>query len=562
MPRADVRIFYSGPDPPTGVNAFLQGAAIQGQASAPSANQTSNPIEVSITGAAIVGAAGSVIPEFPIFSVYSDLVNNHVGTPIPLSNTRYWSDKPEIPTGGTVYTSISSLNTALSTALPGDVLKLGNGTYNNATINASANGNSSNAITLAAQSVGGVNLTGNSKVNISGNFFDYFGIDMRDTTNNSSDGLVNWTGTDGRMALCTMDNIARTSEPSTRIRWLAINNADRCRVCYCKFANKVTQGNDIGSFRSGLAFYCRIDHNEFLNHRGPPLSSGLKGSAMIHWGEEQPDVDAFCLFDNNYTFQWRVEADGTPVNIDNPSMWIFKSSANMHIQNVFKECAGYMHVRHANRTSFYANWYIANGQEGSRGMHLGGRDNFSFCNYFSDINQTAVFGNALTLKQGTVGESNFYIEAERAEVSFNTFFNCRKTMAFSQTGSGTEDAQDCKLYNNAIDKFPTGNCVSDSGQINFSYGGNVWEVPTGLGTTSGVTEATPDLTLNGGFRVPTASGNCDATGVDRSGTWSVIATVDILGSDISASSPNVGCFQPGFDLTDDPVQAIIDAAGV
>jgi len=63
LPRADVSVFFSGPDPPTGVNAFLQGAAIQGQASAPSASQTANPIDVNITGAAIVGNAGSSVTE-------------------------------------------------------------------------------------------------------------------------------------------------------------------------------------------------------------------------------------------------------------------------------------------------------------------------------------------------------------------------------------------------------------------------------------------------------------------------------------------------------------------
>ena len=110
MPRSDCEIFFSPQSPPSGVEAHIVGASIKGEASAPSAWQTSNPIDVAITGAAIAGKGGTVFTsELKLLTIPGILIN--VGQTSDMS--QYIVDTFE---GGRITDSqILALNTSIAT---------------------------------------------------------------------------------------------------------------------------------------------------------------------------------------------------------------------------------------------------------------------------------------------------------------------------------------------------------------------------------------------------------------------------------------------------------------
>ena len=111
MPKADAEIFYSPVGgTPAGVNAFITGASIKGEASAPSASETSNPIEVSITGAAIVGGAGRMQDTgFPLFLLTIPDISLNQGQTISMS--QYIVDNDNVITDS----QILNLDTSIAT---------------------------------------------------------------------------------------------------------------------------------------------------------------------------------------------------------------------------------------------------------------------------------------------------------------------------------------------------------------------------------------------------------------------------------------------------------------
>src|SRR3954467_5682963 len=75
--------------------------------------------------------------------------------------------------------SAAQISSAMQTAQPGDILTMTNGTWTNQSFQFAGNGTSSLPITLRAQTLGGVVLNGNSKINISGNWLVADGLNFQ-----------------------------------------------------------------------------------------------------------------------------------------------------------------------------------------------------------------------------------------------------------------------------------------------------------------------------------------------------------------------------------------------
>ena len=487
-----------------------------------------------------------LITEFPLQALYAAIVISRGGVPVPNSNTRYWSDKPEIPSGGSTSTTVAALNTAIAASSPGNVFYLQDGTYNNAIIDVVAPD-----VIVCAETVGGVRFTGNSQLVFNASGCDGIGFNFTDTTNDLRMLDVNLAATDTRIARCTLRALVDTV-PTSTAPWSTVNG-DRTRICYCTFDDKQSEGSIIHSVsQSNPPTFCRYDHNEFLNFLG---IAGAGSAEIFNIGQTQYGVNYFALIDNNYMYRHN-NLGGSQVHGDTETLTL-KSSRNILIQNVFLENISRISLRAASHTDFYGNFVDGASLSGPvGGLRIIGADNRVLCNYFRNLNSSGLNGfGAIEFGKGGGGVDN---ASDNSEAAFNTIYNTRKCIGYGATGSGTDLPDLTKLYNNASEKTGSEDNIYRVDNTNPIYGGNVLEPTVGV-TDAGITAALPDLTLDNGFRVPTAAGNCDSTGVTG---YSSIATIDILGRTIPGSSPHVGCFQAGWDLSTDPQQKIIDAAGV
>lgn len=489
---------------------------------------------------------------FPLHAVYSALVTNFGGTPIPTTNVRYW-DVPTYPTTGTVYASVAALNAAIAAAAAGTILRLQDGTYANATINCGTDG-----VTVAAQSKGGVNLSGNSVVNVTGDSVDVMGFNF--TGPYSTQNCVDVTGTDAVVAYCTITITARGTAGTpdyTQIKNLINAFGARTRVCYCTETGYRGAGRFVEVLKSAAPYptYCRIDHNYVADHW---CAVDTGGAELYKIGQAQYDVDYYALVDNNHTYRWGNDAGTSGPNSEREQTSI-KSSANILIQNVYEECRGSVNLRHAWDCGIYGNFFLGGGFADAGGIGMFGRNHLVACNYMSDLNsggnvQTA--GLRIGNGNDVVGD---YWAARNCEVSHNTLYNVRRALAFSPLSDRTYVPDGNVFYSNAIDinvaHVAIAVITAADADTNTAWAGNVVEPPTGR-AAAGITAATPALTLANGVRATTAGGNCDGT---ADGAVSALVSVDALGTVRPAAGADVGAFQAA--ATVNPWQTIIDAAG-
>lgn len=482
---------------------------------------------------------------WPVYDRYTAIVTDRGGTPISNSNTRYWSGKPTIPAGGTVYTSVAALNTAIASASSGAVLKLQDGTYNNQTvITVSANG-----VKVSPETAGGAHFTGSSHIKVTGNSNDVLGFSWTNTISDQI--LIEVTGTDNVIALNTSDGVER-SDKSTQIHHVHVRNV-RNRVCYNTFDHCTSGGRYIHvQDGSTIPRYCSIDHNRLLNK-----SCAIAGvdPEVIQVGQAQIGTDYFCLIYGNYIYRWN-NVGGVQQNTDG-EIFTIKSSRNVILNNALVECCGALNLRQSSYCDVAANYFDGNNVANTGGVGIYGVQHRIWSNHFLNLNSG---GNdqraALRIGNGDNVDTD-YFAANGCEMAFNTTFNCRKPIIFSNNTTRSGAPTNNKFYNCAIDKNAGSNGIivsSTPTDTGTTWSGVICEATVGR-TATGLTSATPGLTLTNGLYTPTAAGNLDGTAVTG---YSSVITVDILGN---AIADDIGAIQLGFDLTNDPVQAIITAAG-
>lgn len=486
---------------------------------------------------------------FPLFTVYSALVTALGGTPIPASNTRYW-DRPVYPAAGTVYTSIAALNTAIAAASYGTTLRLQNGTYANATINCGVDG-----VTVAAQTRGGVNLSGNSVINVTGDADTVLGFNF--TGPYSTQNCVDVTGTDAVIAYCTISIIARGTAGTpgyTQVKNLINAFGARTRVCYCTESGYRGAGRFVEVLNAAAPYptYCRIDHNRVTDHW---CAVDTGGAELYKVGQAQYDVDYYALLDNNYVYRWGNNAGTSGPNSEREQTSI-KSSGNIITQNVYEECRGSVNLRNAWDCAVYGNVFLGGMFPDAGGVGMFGRNHLIACNAFLNLNAG---GNAQTaaLRVGNGNDTtDDYWAAQDCEFSFNTVYNCLRPVLFSPLTDRAVVPDDNKFYNNAID-INTANVAiavvtAADADTDTVWAGNIVEPPVGR-TATGITAAVPALSLANGMRYAAVAGNCD--GAAQAG-YSALITVDVLGQAIGT---DIGCVQGYPDRN--VWQAIIDGAG-
>ena len=293
--------------------------------------------------------------------------------------------------------SLSALQSAINAAAPGDTITLKNGTYaTSATLTVARAGNAAAPITIAAESVGGVTLTGKAgfkftspaaHVTVAGFVFAH-----------AAGQTVIAAGADHcRFTRCVFE--------CTGDGPYLVVTGDRAEVDRCEFRNKKTLGNMISVTGIGaqVARHLWIHHNYFHDF----ANAGGNGAETIRFGLSGLSMSTGSGLVEHNLF---VRCIGENELISN------KSCGNTYRYNTLLDSPGaQLTLRHGNDCFVYGNIF-----RGTDGLRIFGDRHQVFSNYFEDNTRAINLGNG----DGEVADGaklTCHDRPDHCVIAFNTF---------------------------------------------------------------------------------------------------------------------------------------------
>ena len=313
--------------------------------------------------------------------------------------------------------NIDELKAANKQALPGDIIILWNGEWKNVTISLNCAGTKGSPITFRAQTAGKVLITGNSKLQIGGNYIIIEGLYFTNGYSGGDD-VISFRIDNKQLAnncrvtnttINNFNNLKRMDE-NYWVTFYGKNN----RLDHCSFLDKKNMGVLLAVVledeRSRENFHS-IDHNYF--GRRPPLASN--GGEIIRVG-----VSQYCQFNSNTQIKnnFFEQCDGETEIIS------IKSCSNIVEGNVFKECQGSVVLRHGDNNLVSANYFLGNDKPGSGGVRVINKGQKVQNNFFYKC-RGADFRSPLAIMNGIPNSpANRYVQVTNAEITDNSFYEC------------------------------------------------------------------------------------------------------------------------------------------
>ncbi len=326
----------------------------------------------------------------------------------------------------------AALMQADKVALPGDVILLQKGEWNNVSIQLNAIGTATAPITYKVENAGSVWITGQSSLNIGGIWLIVDGWHFREGFAGKKAVLSFRTSKTQQANHCRLTNtvIDGFNNPKRLDEnyWVELHGKNN-RVDHCQFRDKQNMGvllavildNDLSrqNFHS-------IDHNHFGFRI--PLASNT--GEMIRVG-----VSEHCEFNSNtqITDNYFDNCDGETEIIS------IKSGANTIRGNLFKECQGSVVLRHGNKNLVMDNLFLGNGKMGTGGVRIINEGNWVLNNFFYRCRGEG-FRAPLCIMNGVPNSPAIrYLPVKDAIIANNSFVDCAP-MGFGE-GSDTERSQ-------------------------------------------------------------------------------------------------------------------------
>src|SRR4051812_44445485 len=269
--------------------------------------------------------------------------------------------------------SISSLQSAINAANPGDTIVMANGAYSiSSNLNIARAGTSPSGITIKAASVGGVTISGSAGISFASPaaFVTLDGFVLTHSGSISIPSTVNHI----HITRNVIDlNIAAGADVS----YINISGDD-VEIARNELKNKNTLGEmlDIAGSGSQVARRLWVHHNYFHDFTSP----GGNGAETIRWGLSGLSLstgDGLC------EYNLFVHCEGENEMISN------KSSGNTYRFNTVLNCiGGEISQRHGNDCLYYANYMRT-----PKGMRVYGDRHKIFSNYFESNSVAVNMGN-------------------------------------------------------------------------------------------------------------------------------------------------------------------------
>lgn len=356
--------------------------------------------------------------------------------------------------------SISGLQEAINSAMPGNRIILATGKYETSEpLIIKNSGTEKQPILIEAEAIGKCEISGTggfhliapaSYISIKGFLFTHNSGNFR------IDAGVTHCILTRNVFECTPVAGAKGSKP-----YLSVSGDDN-EISYNIFQNKKDEGQMISVQGPGgdkMAKRVWIHHNYFNNFP----STGLNNCSAIQIGLSGRSMDsAFCVVEYNLFERTEGENEGAICH---------KSCRNIIRFNTFGEKSEECSIRHGNGSQVYGNFFL-----NTTGLRFSGDDHLIYANYFSGCSKAIVCQNG----DGEVKEGSkltCHDRADRVEITGNTIVDCRETYQMPSRNNGL-GATNISFKRNII-------CGGAPVSVRGTYPGSVWKDNIVCRTTGG-----------------------------------------------------------------------------
>ena len=431
----------------------------------------------------------------------------------------------------TVISDIDDYEDAINAAGAGDTLVLTNGVHDGNSMTITTHGEEDNPLVIMAETIGGAELTGDSK----------FIFDNTHHVVIHGFKFTNENGTAIKFEGCNNMRITRNTfdlNEDSSTKWIFIGGiwdmpevlSHHNRIDHNTFQNKSEAGHYItvdGSDGLYQSQFDLIDHNYFKDNT--PRFSNEKESIRIGWSEMSESsgytIVEFNLFEN---------CNGDPEIIS------VKSCDNVVRHNTIRESDGTISLRHGNRNRVEGNYFFGNrecttsdlGTHCTGGIRIYGEDHVIVNNYLEGLKgNTWDAPIALTNGDADAGSSSLskHFRIERAIIAYNMLVDNEHgiEIGFDNNDKYSKPPRDVVIANNLITGSENELIKFFNDPDNMTWSGNVMDpsgsaVLTSSSETFGSDEiqiANPNLTYDADFgawratsTTPQAATNVGLTG--------------------------------------------------
>ncbi|WP_341222331.1 polysaccharide lyase 6 family protein [Polaribacter atrinae] len=237
--------------------------------------------------------------------------------------------------------SITEYNTTIKSAKPGDIIVLKNGVWEDVELNAYGKGEEGNPILIKAETPGEVIITGNSTLNIYGEFIIVSGLWFKDG-NTTYKSVVQFRKDSTISYFNSKENL--------KDHWVYIWGKNN-RVDHNNFTGKISEGTTLVVWLKGeehVENNHRIDNNFF----GTRPDLGKNGGETIRIGTSTNSKKSSKTLVERNVF---ANCDGEIEIISN------KSGDNIYRDNLFIGSQGALTLRHGDNALVERNVFLGNG---------------------------------------------------------------------------------------------------------------------------------------------------------------------------------------------------------
>ncbi len=399
----------------------------------------------------------------------------------------------------TLVTNTAGLTAAALAAQPGDTIVMQDGVWADADILFTTYGTEAQPVTLRAQTLGRVHLTGQSRLRIAGRHLVVDGLIFTNGYRTSGDVIAfressAFVANSSKLINCAILDY-NPPNPTNDTKWVSIYGVSN-RVENCHFRGKANVGTTLIVWVSELPDPNNPNYHVITrNYFGPRplLTAASNGGETIRVGtsDYSMNISRTTVEDNFFD---RCNGDVEIISS--------KSCENIYRRNTFWECEGALTLRHGNSCTVEGNYFFGNLKPQTGGVRIIGENHRVLNNYFQDLAGTSSRA-PLVFMQGFLNTPlNGYFQVSNATVAFNTFVNCNNTFVVGLSGTvgglpTTLPPKDSTVANNIV--LQTSGRIVDLrlGPENFTWTSNLFASTTLGITNDGVLAANALLVTNG-----------------------------------------------------------------
>ena len=313
--------------------------------------------------------------------------------------------------------TIEEFNAAIKKAVPGTTIILKNGEWKNVEFTASGVGTEKAPITITAETAGQVIITGDSKLNISGQYIVVSNLWFKDGVPTSKE-VISFKknskefANNCRVTNCTISNY-NPSDNSTENHWVDMWGKNN-RVDHNNFTGKTNVGTTLVVWLKGdehIENNHQIDHNFF----GKRPDLGSNGGETIRIGTSTNSMLSSKTIVENNVFK---QCNGEIEIVSN------KSCDNIYRNNLFLESEGTLTLRHGNRALVEGNVFLGNNKPKTGGIRVIGEGHIVRNNLLVGLAGDDYRGPIVIMNGVPNSPLNRYFQVKNADIQNNTIINC------------------------------------------------------------------------------------------------------------------------------------------